>query len=364
LRPPRESRSSTGTGDEGAAPIPSAGGRYICSRCGATNVGRGTSCIACGTPNQSPRTISAQTESTAGPPHGPSGPPPGPSGPPPGPSGPPPGPSGPPPGPSGPPPGPSGPPPGPSGPMPEPFSLRSGFETTTQRPVGTTSDRRIGMPRFAIVAVASLIVIGGGTVAWRAIADNDDPQPDRTAATDATPRSTPTSPTSPTPSAAPSSEPPEDPVQFAGQLEPDRASASSQLPPSTISGTRVSYGPGQAIDGSKETAWCTSGDGAGEHLILQFDVPVTVTKIGVLPGYAKIDPSTGEDRYTENRRIISAQFESTFDLLATRSFDVVSRRIQFTRLNSPTEVSLVDVIPFETTDGVDTCISEVVVIGE
>jgi serine/threonine protein kinase len=69
-------------------------------------------------------------------------------------------------------------------------------------------------------------------------------------------------------------------------------------------GNPVSYSVDNTIDGDFETAWRTEGDGVGETLSYRFAAgSVYVTSVGLIPGYAKIDPTDGTDRFLENRRI-------------------------------------------------------------
>jgi hypothetical protein len=77
-------------------------------------------------------------------------------------------------------------------------------------------------------------------------------------------------------------------------------------------GNPVSYSVDNTIDGDFETAWRTPGDGVGETLTYRFAAgSVYVTSVGLIPGYAKIDPTDGTDRFLENRRIRAVRW--TFD---------------------------------------------------
>jgi hypothetical protein len=93
------------------------------------------------------------------------------------------------------------------------------------------------------------------------------------------------------------------------------------LPPATVdasgaaldstdaAGNTVTFDAFNAVDGDPTTAWRVPGDGVNDHLVLTFDRPVHVAGIGMIPGYAKIDPVDGADRFAQNRRVSSAQFE-------------------------------------------------------
>lgn len=90
------------------------------------------------------------------------------------------------------------------------------------------------------------------------------------------------------------------------------ASASCVSSPSQdAGGTMVTYEPGNAVDGAADTAWRCDGTGAGERLEVSFSSQMTLTSVGLVPGYAKTDAYDGTDRYTQNRRISTVRY--TFD---------------------------------------------------
>jgi hypothetical protein len=74
-------------------------------------------------------------------------------------------------------------------------------------------------------------------------------------------------------------------------------------------GNTVSFAPQNVADADPATAWRTPGAGKGESLTFTFSQPVHLVSIGVIPGYAKVDRTSGENRFTENRRVQEARFE-------------------------------------------------------
>lgn len=58
------------------------------------------------------------------------------------------------------------------------------------------------------------------------------------------------------------------------------------------------------LDGDPSTAWRMDGDGRGAVLTFTLDTSRPITTLGLINGYAKTDPVTGEDRYAQNRRIL------------------------------------------------------------
>ena len=75
-------------------------------------------------------------------------------------------------------------------------------------------------------------------------------------------------------------------------------SASSQY--KRTEGTETEFDPRNMFDGSLQSAWCegASGDGTGESISVNFETPVTLTKIEVVNGWTK-DEST----YNINGRV-------------------------------------------------------------
>jgi hypothetical protein len=85
--------------------------------------------------------------------------------------------------------------------------------------------------------------------------------------------------------------------------------ASSTAPSGTdAAGNPVTYAPSSVVDGNVETAWRTQGNGHEVTLTLLFDGPVDIVRIGLIPGYAKTDPVTGVNRFTEDRIISEVRY--------------------------------------------------------
>lgn len=93
-------------------------------------------------------------------------------------------------------------------------------------------------------------------------------------------------------------------------LFPAQIGASGTAPDSRdAAGDPVTFDVYNVIDGDPTTAWRVPGDGIGDYLLLSFDQPVHVTGIGVVPGWAQVDPTNGADRFLQNRRVSAAQFQ-------------------------------------------------------
>jgi hypothetical protein len=70
-------------------------------------------------------------------------------------------------------------------------------------------------------------------------------------------------------------------------------------------GSPTAYRPDLAVDGREDTTWRVDGSGVGQRLEMALGGPRTITEVGLLPGYAKVDPCDGTDRFTQNRRVVA-----------------------------------------------------------
>ena len=173
-----------------------------------------------------------------------------------------------------------------------------------------------GVTRPAVLLVAGLLVLGG-SLSWpelsglfagrgagaRAAAAN---------ITSATATSATAAPTLPTQVPATPTVPP---TTFAGpsaSMQPDRLTASATAPPGIDAGDQpVSYDAANLTDGDLTTAWRVAGNGIGTTLKAEWDTPVTLTAIALVPGYAKVDPADHTDRFHQERRVLAVR--CTFD---------------------------------------------------
>src|SRR6266536_1662568 len=88
------------------------------------------------------------------------------------------------------------------------------------------------------------------------------------------------------------------------------ASASATAPDSKDdSGSTVSYEAANVLDGDPATAWRVKGDGQGVTLTLTLPGPAHITEVGLVPGYAKTDPTSGKDRFVEDHRISDVRWQ-------------------------------------------------------
>jgi hypothetical protein len=66
--------------------------------------------------------------------------------------------------------------------------------------------------------------------------------------------------------------------------------------------TPTSYDAGHLTDGAGDTAWRMPGDATGQTLTLDLGAERRVLRVGLAPGYNKVDPCDGTDRWAQNRR--------------------------------------------------------------
>jgi hypothetical protein len=130
--------------------------------------------------------------------------------------------------------------------------------------------------------------------------------PRLTASTAAQPPATP-----PPAAVAPPPAPPAAPSAQPSALTITAAADCVSAPSRDAAGAVVDYGPERMVDGRTDTAWRCDGDGAGKTIKVTFSSRARVVQVGIVPGYAKVDPADGTDRYAQNRRI--AQVRYTFD---------------------------------------------------
>jgi hypothetical protein len=74
-------------------------------------------------------------------------------------------------------------------------------------------------------------------------------------------------------------------------------------------GKNVDFDAPRAADDQAETAWRMDGDGTGQSLTLSLGGSHHIVSVGMIPGYALVDPCDGTNRFTQNRRITKATWQ-------------------------------------------------------
>lgn len=131
------------------------------------------------------------------------------------------------------------------------------------------------------------------------------------------------------------------------------------------SGNTVAYDAANLSDHKRDTAWRMPGDGSGQELELVWAGQHTITKVGLINGYAKRDRARGDDWYQINRRVLEVTWVFSDGTEVSQSFDD-TRRMQSIKLDEPVTTDLVRIRIDAVSDpgGRDfTAISEIAIRG-
>jgi hypothetical protein len=147
------------------------------------------------------------------------------------------------------------------------------------------------------------------------------------------------------------SSPPLTAVLSASGEVPSSISASSTAPSAQDAGGRTyTYNPENAVDGDRGTAWQVEGDGSGEYILIEYEEPVVVNSVGMIPGYDKIDPISGTDRFYQRNVVEEAEIEFSDGSSVEAEFDR-EPQVQFTEVpETETEyvrITILDTYPPE-----------------
>jgi hypothetical protein len=74
-------------------------------------------------------------------------------------------------------------------------------------------------------------------------------------------------------------------------------------------GDKNTYDPANVVDGKENTAWQVAGTGTGQWIELKYHKPISVDRVGIIPGYAKIDPCDGTDRFYQAYAVRKAEIQ-------------------------------------------------------
>ena len=185
------------------------------------------------------------------------------------------------------------------------------------------------------------------------------PAPTQPAATAApVPTAAPTTKPKPKPTTAPTTaRPTPTTVATSGNVAPSvsatvSAIRSSATRPNSVDscGKPTKYGPINVLDGTNDSAWMTVGDGGGQYLEFTLRDGVEISTVGLVPGYAKVDACSGNDRFTDMRRIaqVTWSFDGGEELV--QDLDVDSPTMQTIDLPAPVAATKVRMTIRATTD--------------
>lgn len=131
------------------------------------------------------------------------------------------------------------------------------------------------------------------------------------------------------------------------------------------SGEPVSYAAANLVDGDPSSTWRAKGSAEGETIELTWPEDVTITEVGLVNGYAKVDDVGGDDRYRQNRRILEAIWVFDDGTEVTQEFEG-STDLQAVTLDTPVTTSRVELrlVRVSKPGGRDfTAISELSIVG-
>jgi uncharacterized RDD family membrane protein YckC len=143
------------------------------------------------------------------------------------------------------------------------------------------------------------------------------------------------------------------------------ASASATAPDSVdAGGNRVSYPASNVLDGDPTTAWRVPGNGQGITLTITLPQPVHLTQIGLIPGYAKVDPIDGVNRFRQNRRVKEVRWQFSNGSVVNQHF-IDKPTLQRRRVDTITDVVTIEILASRPGDPHynNTPISEVSLVG-
>lgn len=150
-------------------------------------------------------------------------------------------------------------------------------------------------------------------------------------------------------------------------LEPLAVSASSSSPPSNDAcGNPVTYAASNVADRDASTAWQVTGDGAGQTITVELPPGATVTSVGLVPGYDKVDSCQDIDRYPQNRRVAQVSWRFGTGDEQVQDLDVDDREVQHIDLDAvQTRLVTMEIVTtvagWDTTG--DTAVSEIEIVG-
>ena len=130
------------------------------------------------------------------------------------------------------------------------------------------------------------------------------------------------------------------------------------------SGTYIHYLPEYAVDGTLVKAWGVRGKGIGEWIKIIFPSSRTITRIGIVPGYAKSHPRYG-NLFRLNNRVKDVRLEFSDGSSVQFTF-TDTESMQYINLDPPVQSQYVKIIIesiYRGTKWNDTLISEIEIWG-
>jgi hypothetical protein len=241
----------------------------------------------------------------------------------------------------------------------------------------TSLSRRRNSGRVLLVLVLAFSMVGGvgaglvysfqtaGAAGEPGVAPHasDAPPPtDTTSATTPPPVETPSAESS-TPAASPSATTPYEGAVL--PITPAAVAADCQAPPATDdAGNPVTYLPPNMVDGNPSTAWRCDGDGIGHTITINLGVETPIAELGLINGYAKLDPKSNAHRYPEYRRITAVTWSFPDGTTVQQTFADNAETSQTVRIPVRTASALTLTIQGSTAPGLTAKTRDAVLISE
>jgi hypothetical protein len=113
-------------------------------------------------------------------------------------------------------------------------------------------------------------------------------------------------------------------------------------------GNTFNYPPSNVVDGDPETGWQVGGTGVNQWIELTYQEPIKVDRVGIIPGYAKVDHCDGTDRFYQYYVIREAKIQFTDGSEVKAKFDK-KPEMQFVSTNGHVtkslRITILDVYP-------------------
>ncbi len=134
---------------------------------------------------------------------------------------------------------------------------------------------------------------------------------------------------------------------------PTGASATCQgADSSEANGTPIVFSPSNVLDHNPGTAWRCPAPATGETLTVTLSGPTLLTSVGMIGGYAKVDPLTGIDRFNQNQRASQVIWRFSDGTSVTQDL-ADSRDMQTISVNVTTEWVTVEILSTYPASGPD-----------
>ena len=148
-------------------------------------------------------------------------------------------------------------------------------------------------------------------------------------------------------------------------VTPVAVAADCQAPPATDdAGNPVTYLPPNMVDGNPNTAWRCDGDGLGHTITISLGADVSIAELGLINGYAKLDPKSSAHRYPEYRRITAVTWGFADGTTVQQTFVDGAETPQTLRIPAHTTSALTLTIDGSTAPGLTARTRDAVLISE